>query len=110
MTQRDEPAFGTWQSIETAPKDGTPFLAKGGQMTASAELTKQNIESNRYAAPHDFPCVVGVAKSNRYFDRDIGDFVDPKIFRYCNYQGGYYGYYEGATHWMPLPLESEAAQ
>jgi hypothetical protein len=89
--------MNAWQPIKSAPTDGRPVLLRGGKMTASAPLSKDNIASGQYASSDNFPCVVAVSRPVSEYRP--GEFV----WRYCNYQGGYYGYYEDPTEWMPIP-------
>lgn len=68
-----------WLPIDTAPKDGTWILLKGGTIN--------------YGWEHDMgvpPMVVGQGY--------------PGGWQFAWYDGGYYGEYENPTHWKPLPI------
>ena len=74
-----------WQPIETAPKDDIWVLLCGGAIRYGWDANDQ-------------PSVVAgqrvVNRSN--FAADAG-------WQFAWYDSGYYGEYEGPTHWMPLP-------
>lgn len=66
-----------WQPIETAPRNGAWVLMTGG--------------NSDYGWDGDtFPDVVSA------------QFVNGE-WQFAWYDGGYYGVYDGPTHWMPLP-------
>lgn len=73
-----------WQPIETAPKDGTWILVTGG--TPDDECGPELMR----------PAVC------QWSDQLCGG---PHRWRWmhCWFDGGYYGEYDGATHWQPLP-------
>jgi hypothetical protein len=73
-----------WRPIETAPKDGSWVLLQGGNI---------DYEWDGDTKP---PVVVG---------QYIGGAAhhDEQRWQYAWYDSGYYGEYEGPTHWMPLP-------
>lgn len=79
-----------WQPIETAPKDGTWVLLSGGSI--------------RYGWDgDDIPkCVCG-----QYTSYLNGSGYDGGWWQFAWYDGGYYGEYEGPTHWQPLPEPPE---
>lgn len=79
MSTPKTPAFGVWQPIKTAPRDGTRFLV-------------------RYRTVYDIPKGAIRAKT------EIAWFKDDRLYlssseghEVCNYPN------DGATHWMPLP-------
>ena len=72
-----------WQPIETAPKDGTWILVYGDGTDDEAEQRK-----------------VAVAQYTNYLN---GSTYDKFWWQFAWYDGGYYGRFDGPTHWMPLP-------
>lgn len=67
-----------WQTIGSAPRDGTWVLLKGGLIDYG------------WDDDNDFPPVVcGKACGNSW--------------QFANYDSGYYGEYVNPTHWMPIP-------
>ena len=75
-----------WLPIETAPRDGTWVLLCGGK-TDSSEYHKNKTRP-----------VVG-----QWTNWLNGQKYDKGRWQFAWYDGGYYGEYEGPTHWMPLP-------
>jgi len=71
-----------WQPIETAPKDGTWILVCGGR-TEDEEVTRTH----------------AVAQ----WTDDLNGRKTKWHWQFAWYDGGYYGFYENPTHWMPLP-------
>ena len=67
-----------WQPIDTAPKDGTWILLRGGDIHYHDECAEP-------------PMVVG--------KWDDGE----ECWRYCSYDSGFYGVYRNPQEWMPLP-------
>lgn len=79
-----------WQPIETAPKDGTSVLLCGGctdELTDDSDF--EGFEGDVSVEEAHRP-VTGLWRGDRWI--------------YATYDGGFYGKYEGPTHWMPLPL------
>jgi hypothetical protein len=77
-----------WQPIETAPKDGTWVLMRGGY------------PDDAYDSDEKQPPVVAarwIARQKRMM------YQPPGIWRFCSYDSGYYGEWHEPTHWMPLP-------
>ena len=70
-----------WQSIETAPRDGTWILLCGGEIDYAWDGSDKPI------------CVVAQYESD---SADGG-------WQFAWYDGGYFGTYVNPTHWMPLP-------
>jgi Protein of unknown function (DUF551) len=66
-----------WKPIETAPKDSSWVLLKGGEVDYHYDHNAKKP-----------PCVVG-----QYLTR----------WEFASYDGGCYGEYENPTHWMELP-------
>ncbi len=78
----------TWQSIETAPKDGSWVLLFGGKPDCDFDCDAAR------------PPVVAA----RWIPTEIRTTYDsPGLWRFCSYDSGYYGEWENPTHWMPLP-------
>lgn len=75
-----------WQSIETAPTDGTWVILTGGTIIYGWE-------------GNDLPPVVCAQYSGRVKKNEIR-------WHFAWYDGGYYGEYVGPTHWMPVQLLS----
>ena len=75
-----------WRPIETAPKDGSWVLLCGGKC--------QGDEGD-----YDWRPVV--AQWTDYLNGRLGQKYERWQFAW--YDGGYYGTYEGPTHWLPLP-------
>ena len=71
-----------WQPIETAPKDGTWILLAGGKVEDDEDEFR-----------------MAIAKWTNYLSGRTTDWH----WQHCFYDGGYYGSYDGPTHWMPLP-------
>lgn len=71
-----------WQTIDTAPKDGTHFLAFGGDQE-DVQYEDETVTS---------PLVI-------WWDPDNGN----GDWRFCSYDGGMYGEWKNPTHWQPLP-------
>jgi len=76
-----------WQPIETAPRDGTWILLKGGAIDYG------------WCSDSLPPAVVGQC----VFAPQTGK-VTP-VWQFAWYDGGYYGEYESPTHWAPLLVE-----
>lgn len=78
---------GQWQTIESAPKDGTWVLLTGGKI--------------RYGWNADDvpPCVVG-----QWTHHLNGSERPEGRWQFAWYDGGYYGEYEAPTHWMDLSI------
>lgn len=70
-----------WQPIESAPRDGTWVLVKGG-----------NMGDEWYGKTPEPPCVV--AFSDSYAHEEWG---------FADWDGACRSYYLNPTHWMPLP-------
>lgn len=83
-----------WQPIETAPEDGTVVLLWGGMPDTSSDET-------------DWFQGFGNGRSWRR-PRPVSAWWDGYGWAYCSYDGGHYGSYEGATHWMLLPAPPSA--
>ena len=75
-----------WQPIETAPIDGTRILVFGGRQDYL-------IDADEDAGAEMF----AVAYWDQFLNWDEGN------WRFCCYDGGFYGEWEFPTHWMPLP-------
>ena len=78
-----------WRPIETAPKDGTWVLLRGGQIDRASEWKIMY----QVELP---PMVVGQCSN-----------PESAIWHFAWYDGGYLGEYEKPTHWMPLPHHRE---
>lgn len=76
----------TWQPIETAPKDGAWVLLSGGKIT--------------YHWDGDTPPCMVVGQFTHELN---GRILTEGHWQFAWYDGGYFGIYEGPTHWMPLP-------
>ena len=73
-----------WQPIETAPRDGTWILLRGG--------------TSKYGWYGDnFPPMVCAQ-------------FDCSSWQFAYYESGYYGEYKNPTHWMPLPAPPKDRQ
>lgn len=72
-----------WQSIETAPKDGSWVMLSGGRIDYGWD-------------GESAPRVVVGQWANR-----------AECWQFAWYDGGYYGEYENPTNWMPLPETPE---
>jgi hypothetical protein len=77
-----------WQPIETAPKDGTWVLLKGGWC--------QNEDREYHSRP-----VIG--QYTNYLNCGTTDWH----WQFAWYDGGYYGEYREPIYWMPLPEAPE---
>lgn len=77
--------MSNWRPIETAPKDGTWVLLFGGRIS--------------YGWDGDEPPAVVSAQWTGYLN---GSIAEPR-WQFAWYDGGYYGTYDGPTHWMPMP-------
>ncbi len=77
-----------WMPIETAPRDGTHILAAGGSPDSNHDLSSAG------------PVVIWFDASDKDWDLPDGG---PGSWRFCSYDGGFYGHWEKPTHWMPLP-------
>jgi hypothetical protein len=75
-----------WQSISTAPKDGSFVLLTGGVVDSIWHDTYDKL----------LPMVVG------WFEESIHD-PDLGRWKFCSYDGGVYGEYENPKHWAKLP-------
>jgi hypothetical protein len=67
-----------WQPIEAAPQDGSWVLLTGGKIDYG------------WDGDDGMPSMV------------VGQWAC-KGWQFAWYDSGYYGEYEGPTHWMPLP-------
>jgi hypothetical protein len=74
--------FVDWQPIDTAPKDGT-WILLFGKGTDDEHETRQ----------------IAVAQYTDYLNGRKTKWH----WQFAWYDGGYYGVFEGPTHWMPLP-------
>lgn len=74
----------TWQPIDTAPKDGTWVLLRGGTDEGEWAYVKQE------------PFVVGPAVVAHWRD-------DHEHWAYCFWDGGWRSSYTSPTEWMPIP-------
>lgn len=74
-----------WQTIETAPKDGTWVLVCGGAID--------------YGWDGDTAPMAVVAQFTHELN---GTERSEGTWQFAWYDGGYYGEYENPTHWMPL--------
>ena len=72
-----------WQPIETAPKDGTWVLVY------SAEAIRDEDGGRKIAVA-------------QYTD-DLNGRKGVWHWQFAWYDGGYYGWVDNVTHWMPLP-------
>lgn len=71
-----------WKPIETAPRDGTVVLLRGGKTT------------------EDFYTRNG---DERYQDRPVTAFFRDGDWLLCFWGGAWRDGYDNPTHWMPLP-------
>ena len=79
---------GDWQSIETAPLDGTVVMLKGG-------TTNEEDMGYRDRSKLSRPVTA-------WFD---SDWFGGSQWRFASYDAGHYGEYLDPTHWRPLPDE-----
>ena len=75
--------MGDWQSIETAPLDGTVFLA----------ASPAGIYDGIYRGGSVVPCSASEWRTGVEFS-DLSD---------CDRDGGHLSVWPAPTHWMPLP-------
>ena len=73
-----------WESIETAPMDGTWILLAGGICSGEEDDEPERVVSGQFS------------------HRLNGETTRGRWMFAC-YDGGYYGEYDDPTHWMPLP-------
>lgn len=76
-----------WQPINTAPKDGTWILLRGGEVDWDHDVVRSG------AVP---PVIVGQYHPSYCIDKQ-------PYWRTACYDGGWYGEYLNPTEWMPLP-------
>jgi hypothetical protein len=79
-----------WQPIETAPKDGTRVLVWGEPSGHEGE------DEHRVVSAWWGRLVAGQQEDE-----------NGEGWRFCSFDGGYYGEVYDATHWMPLPEPPE---
>jgi hypothetical protein len=92
-----------WKPIATLDLTKRVAVAvRGGRMVGDQTLTQQNIDSGEYAFSFEFPFVIAVPCPYRSFDQSAAEWVTKYALRFCNYQGGYYAAYDGATEWASL--------
>ena len=70
-----------WQPIDTAPRDGTWVLVRGGRIDYG------------WDGDTDPPAVVA----------QWGEGGGAEYWQFAWYDSGYYGEYKSPTEWMPLP-------
>lgn len=90
--KREQPAV--WRPIETAPKDGTWVLLRGGRCD---EYTECYAENPQIEAGLERPVVAQFTKFRN------GDFLEDGRWQYAWYDGGYCGEYLNPKEWMPIP-------
>jgi hypothetical protein len=83
-----------WKPIETAPRDGSWLLLKGG----NHGIWRDDDEVEQ--AP--VVCAFYNGK-NEYWCDDANDMVDYEVWAYCFWDSGWRSVYVNPTHWMPLP-------
>jgi hypothetical protein len=88
-------AFGQWQPIETAPKDGTPVLV----YWPCIEIDEDGDVTGKVLAD---PGLVGVSQNAH------GGWEDPECLNAVGYHFDDLWEYGAPTHWMPLPTAPDA--
>lgn len=78
-----------WQTMDTAPRDGTWVLLTGGNI--------------RYGWDGDDQPAVVAAQYSTWLN---GRSLDEGRWQFAWYDGGYYGAYEDPAMWMPLPVKA----
>lgn len=79
----------SWQPIETAPKNGTWILLRGGSVDTSVYN----------------PDVVGPMNPAVVAFWHIWDFSQNAEWAFSFWDGEWYSSYDNPTHWMPLPSD-----
>lgn len=80
--------LGDWQSIDTAPLDGTWVMLCGGHCEG-----EESEYDGRPVVAQWTPHPNGAGR-----------------WQFAWYDGGYFGSYGGPTHWMPLPSQPTLSQ
>lgn len=83
-----------WQSIETAPLDGTWVIITGGEPGSGWDHVQ---------AENTPPMVIA-----QFLPNDHPHYA-PGHWQFAWYDGGYYGEWDDPTHWQPLPAQREQA-
>ena len=99
---------GNWQSIQTAPMDGTRILVYAPYFGYDLEDDGCNCRHGILIAGYETDCMFGLYRDNQGKLQNVSAWV---VFTDNGAAGEYGGsdYYTKPTHWMPLPTPPNEA-